>query len=211
MSFVFGIFSSIPVLEEADYLVKLPAIESQVLIATFFQASMAVVYVMIAVLFYSIIKWYNKTLAITYFGFRMIGAGFLFLGIGFLLLLLWLSQSVLAVGQTDLLSVEIIAELLRQGRDIVNHIGMILPWSIGGFILYVCLFKMRIIPRYLALWGIVGSVLTFVATIILMLNVISLMDPFYFLLNAPLALGELVFAIFLIFKGFTPLEGKSNE
>ncbi|SDZ65253.1 protein of unknown function [Evansella caseinilytica] len=181
------------------------------LVATFFQAAMAVVYVMITVFMYPIIKQYNKTLAAGYFGFRIIGAGFLFAGIGALLLLLWLSQSFAAASQANSSYFEIIAELLRQGRDILNHIGMILPWSIGGLILYFCLYKMRLVPRWLSIWGIVGCTLTLVATFILMLNIITLMNPVYFILNAPIALCELLLAIFLIVRGFHPIERKFNE
>ncbi|MGP4082938.1 DUF4386 domain-containing protein [Pseudalkalibacillus sp. R45] len=211
LSFVFGILSSVPALEQPDYLEKLPEIEMQVLVASFFQAAMAVVYVIIIVLLYPIIKKYNKTLAAGYFGFRIVGAGFLFAGIGSLLLLLWLSQSFLAASHVNSSYFEIIAELLRQGRDILNHIGMILPWSIGGLILYFCLYKIRLIPRWLSIWGIIGSTFTLVATFILMLNIITLMNPVYFILNAPIAFCELFFAIFLIVRGFNPVDIKSNE
>lgn len=199
---VFGILSSVPALEYSGYLEKLSKMETQVLAATFSQAAMAVVYVMIAVLLYPIIRSYNKTLAAGYFGFRMIGAGFLFVGIGSLLLLLWLSQSFADAGQADVSYYETIAEVVRRGRDVLNHIGMILPWSIGGIILYYCFYKMSLVPGWLSIWGIIGSVLTLVATMILMLNVITLTSPVYFILNAPTALFELVFAVFLIIRGF---------
>jgi hypothetical protein len=208
-SFVFGIFSSVPALEHPDFLVKLSEIEMQVLIATFSQAAMAVVYVSIAVLFYPIIKTYNESLAAGYFGLRIIGAGFLFVGIGPLLLLLWLSQSYVVTSEVNLSYFQITGELLRQGRDFLNHIGMILPWSIGGLILYYCLYKIRLIPRWLSAWGIIGSTFTLLATLLLMLNIINLVSPIYFLLNAPIAFGELVLAILLIVKGFNPLGTKS--
>jgi hypothetical protein len=203
-SFIFGILSSVPALEYPDYLAKLSEIEIQVLIATFSQAAMAVVYVGIAVLFYPIIKKFNESLAAGYLGLRIIGAGFLFAGIGPLLLLLWLSQSYVVFSEVNLSYFQITGELLRQSRDILNHIGMILPWSIGGLILYYCLYKIRLIPRWLSAWGIIGSTFTLLATLLLMLNIINLVSPIYFLLNAPIAFGELVLAILLIVKGFNP-------
>ncbi|WP_183041150.1 DUF4386 domain-containing protein [Salipaludibacillus neizhouensis] len=210
LSFVFGILSSVPALEYPDYLVKLSEIEMQVLIATFFQAAMAVVYVSIAVLLYPIIKKYNESLATGYLGLRIIGAGFLFAGIGPLLLLLWLSQSYVITSEVNSSYFQITGELLRQGRDILNHIGMVLPWSIGGLILYYCLYKIRLIPRWLSIWGIIGSTFTLLATIMLMLNIIKLVSPVYLILNAPIAFGELVLAILLIVRGFNPHENKSN-
>lgn len=202
--FVFGIFSSVPALEYPNYLVKLTESEIQVMIATFFQVAMAVVYVSIAAIFYPIIKKYNEALATGYLSLRIIGAGFLFAAIGPLLLLLWLSQSYIASGQANLSYFEITAELLRQGRDILNHIGMILPWSIGGLILYYCLYKIRLIPRWLSIWGIIGSTFTFLATLMLMFNIIKIVSPAYFIFNAPLAFCELTLAFYLLVRGFNP-------
>ena len=200
--FIFGIFSSVPALEKPGYLVKLSEIDMQVLIAIFCQAAMAVVYVLITVLFYPIVRQHSKRLGVGYFGFRIIGAGFLFAGIGSLLLLLWLSQTFVAAGQANLEYFEIIAELLRRGRDILNHIAMILPWSIGGLILYYSLLKIKLIPRWLSIWGIIGSAFTLTATVLLMLNIITIVNPIYFIMNAPIAFCELIVALLLIFRGF---------
>ena len=52
---LFGILNSIPELEYPDYLTKLSTIKTHVLIAVFFQAAMATVYVWIAVLLYPIL------------------------------------------------------------------------------------------------------------------------------------------------------------
>lgn len=205
-SFIFGILSSVPALEKPDYLQKLSEIEMQVMLAVFFQAAMAVAYSGIAVLFYPIIKKYNKKLAAGYFGFRIIGAGFLFVGIGSLLLLLWLSQSYVAAGQPVQTHFYITGELLRQGRDILNHIGMILPWSIGGLMLYYSLYRNRLVSRWVSIWGVIGSVFTLIATLLFMLNLIQITDPIYFIFNAPLAFCELVLALFLIVRGFNDVE-----
>lgn len=201
--YIFGIFSSVPALENSDYLQKLSSIETQVLIAVFCQAAMAIVYVWMSVLFYPLLKRYNKTLAIGYFGFRIIGAAFLFAGIASLLLLLWLSQSYIVASTSDISYFTIIAEILRRGRDILNHVAMILPWSIGGIILYYGLSKVSLIPNWLSKWGILGSAFTLIATLLLMLNVIELTQPIYFILNTPIALGDLILGILLIKKGLS--------
>ncbi|MEK3883320.1 DUF4386 domain-containing protein [Paenibacillus sp. PL2-23] len=210
LNLVFGIFSSVPALEQPDYLYKLSEIELQVLVAVFCQAAMAIVYVLLTVVFYPILKSYNKNLAAGYFGFRILGAGFLFAGIGSLLLLLVLSQTVATAHEVDSTYYELLAELLRQGRDILNHIAMILPWSIGGMILYFCLYRSKLVSSWLSIWGMIGSLFTFAATILLMLNIIKIVNPIYFILNAPLAVCEIVFAIYLIGRGFHSIETQSN-
>lgn len=208
---LFGILNSIPALESPDYLINLSTIKTNVLNAVFFQAAMAIVYVWIAVLLYPILKIYNEDLATGYFSFRIIGAGFLFVGIGSLLLLLWLSQSFVSAGQINSSHFEIIGELLRKGRDILNHIGMILPWSIGGLILYYCFFQMKLIPKWLSIWGGIGSVFTLISTLLLMLTIIEMATPIYFIMNTPTALFELILAVILIVKGFNAVEVISHE
>jgi hypothetical protein len=201
---VSGILSSVPALEYPDYLTELSAIKTHVLVAIFFQAVMSAVYVCIAALLYPIIKRQNEYLAVAYFGFRIIGAAFLFLGIASLVLLLSLSQSFASSAHSDLAYFQTIGELLRTGRDLINHIGMILPWSLGGLILYYCMFKMQLVPKWLSIWGIVGSLLTIIVTIMLMLGLVKIVTPTYFLMNAPTAFFEVSFAVYLIVKGFNP-------
>lgn len=198
----FGILSSVPALEYPDYLAKLSTIRTQVLTAVFFQAAMATVYVCIAVLFYPVVKRYSKGLALGYFGFRIIGATFLFVGMGSLLLLLQLSQSLVSTGLLDEPHLQIAGELLRRGRDIMNHGGMVLPWVLGGLILCWCMFKMRLVPRWLSIWGIVGAVLTVIATLLYILGFIEMATPTYMAMNMPTALFELSLAVFLIVRGF---------
>jgi len=200
-SLVFGVFSSVPALERPDYLEQLPDLEKQVLTAAFFQTAMAVAYVGIAVLFYSLLKSYSERLVTGFVAFKLIGAGFLFLGIGFLPLLMEVSQGAASVSPVNEVIFEWNAEWLRQGRDFVNHIGMILPWSIGSLILYYCLFTTARIPRWLAVWGMISSICTVVATLILLSDEISITSPAYLLLNTPTAFGELILAVFLMIKG----------
>lgn len=98
------------------------------------------------------------------------------------------------------------SELLRRGRDILNHIEMILPWSVGGLILYYCLYKTVLIPRWLSIWGLAGSALTLLSTLLLMLNAIEMATPVYFILNASTGLLEVSLAIFLMTKGFQTVD-----
>jgi hypothetical protein len=207
---VFGILNSVPALEYPDYLAKLPALRTQVLVAVFFQAAMAAVYVWIAALLYPVIRTYSEGLAIGYFGFRIVGAAFLFVGMASLRLLLSLSESFVTAGQLNLVYFQTTGDLLRTGRDLMNHVGMILPWSLGGLTVYYCMFKMKLVPQWLSVWGIVGSTLTLIATVLLMLDVIKIFTPAYLIMNTPTALCELSLAVFLIVRGFNPVASHSN-
>lgn len=205
----FGVLNTVPALEYPDYLAKLSTIRTQVLIAVFFQAAMATVYVCIAVLSYPLVERHSEGLALGYFGFRIIGAAFLFVGIGSLLLLLHLSQALVSAGLLDAPQLRITGELLRTGRDIMNHIGMVLPWALGGLILCWCMLKTAVVPRWLSVWGIVGAVLTVIATLLYMLGFIDMMTTTYMAMNVPTAMFELTLAVFLITRGFGPVPAGS--
>lgn len=199
---VCGIFSSVPALEEPDYLTRLASIESRVFAAVFFQAMMAIFYVGIIVYTYPIVRLDNQRGSLAYLIFRAIGATFLFVGIATLLLLLAVSREFVASNVTEAVNLEKTGELLRLARDWLNHIGMILPWSIGGFFLYRAFLKTKLIPQWLSLWGLTATTLTLAATILYMLDLIQLVTITYFALNIPTALLELVLAGYLIIKGF---------
>ena len=207
VSIISGILSSVPALEKPDFLITISSIQAQVFVAVSFQCLMAIAYTIIATILYPVIKNYNKTLAIGYFGFRIIGSVFLYFGIATLLSLLFLSKSFVLAGQPDPSYYNTIAELLRRIRDWLNHAGLILPWSIGGVLLYYSFFKMNSIPKWLSVWGIVGSILTLGITMLFILDFVKIASVIYFAVNMPTALFEITLAIFLIFKGFKFDEG----
>lgn len=197
-----GVLSSVPAIEADDYLSKLHAIESRVLVAVFFQAAMATIYVAIAVIMYPVVKMDSQNSALAYVAFRLIGAVFLFVGIVTLLLLLDLSRRFAQANVSNTADLEMIGGLLRQTRDWLNHIGMILPWSIGGIFLYRAFFRTRLIPRWLSVWGLLSTALTLGATILYMLDRIQIVTIAYLALNVPSALLEITLAIYLTTQAF---------
>jgi hypothetical protein len=87
----------------------------------------------------------------------------------------------------------------------MNHVGMILPWVTGGLILSYSLLKTKAIPTWLSIWGIAGSSLTLLSTLLLMVDFIDMATPAYLMMNTPAALFELSLAAYLIIKGFNPI------
>lgn len=163
---------------------------------------MAISYVGIAVITYPIVKMDSQRGAIAYLAFRVTGAAFLFVGIVTLLLFLSLGRQFSQADAANVASLEIVGALLRQARDWLNHIGMVLPWSIGGFFLYKAFLRTVVIPQWMSIWGLVGVLLTLVATILYMLDQIQLVTIAYFALNMPSALLEITLAVYLIARGF---------
>jgi hypothetical protein len=76
-------------------------------------------------------------------------------------------------------------------------------FSAGALILNAVLYQARLVPRWLSVWGLVGAVLILAACIILMSGV-DLSSAAVTAFDSPIMLQEIVFALWLIFKGFYP-------
>jgi hypothetical protein len=201
---VAGALSSVLVIEDPGYLIKISASANQITRGSFFQFIMAAAYVGIAISLYPILRKYNETLAFGFACFRIIAGAFLFIGVVSLQLLLSLSQEFVKAGAPASSYFQTLGGLFRLGRDSMNHVAMILAVSLGGLLFYYMLFKIKLVPRWLSAWGLVGTILTIVASLLLMFRLIGLVTPVYLALNVPMALLEIVLALWLIVKGFNP-------
>jgi len=199
-----GLLSVVPIIEHPDYLIIVSESEDQVFTGAFFQLVMAAAYVGIAISLYPILRKYNASLALGFAAFRIIAAMFLIIGVISLLLLLMLSQEFVKAGAPDSPYFWSLGGLLCAGRDLVNHVAMILSLSLGGLMFYYILYQTKLVPRWLSGWGLIGISLTISASLLLMFRLVGLMSTTYLVLNLPMALQEMVLAVWLIAKGFNP-------
>jgi len=204
MGMIAGIFSVVPSVDSADCLIKAAENANQVFTGAVFHFIMSVAYIGVAILLYPILREFNKSLALGFLSFRIIATVFLIMGVISLLLLLNLSKEYVNVSPTDLVFYQTTGELLRSGRDFTNHIAMIISLNIGGIMFYVLLFQAKLIPQWLSAWGLIGATLAIVASLLVMFKIVEIITPFYISLNVPLALQELILAIWFIVKGFNP-------
>jgi hypothetical protein len=72
-----------------------------------------------------------------------------------------------------------------------------IPFALGALMFYVLLYQSRLVPRWLSVWGLLGAVLYILPPLGSMFG-ISLG-----VLMAPLAVQEMVMAVWLIAKGFS--------
>jgi len=200
LGIIAGVFSMVPVIDVPDYLVQISSHTGQVNSGAFFQFLMTAAHVGMAITLYPILKKHNESLALGYVGSRLVAAAFNVIGVIILLLLLTLSQEFVKVGDPVSSHFQTIGELLRMGRDLFNHVGVILVMSMGGLMFYYLLYQIKLVPRWLAGWGLVGTAAAIVASCLFMFRIIDLMTSVY--MDFPLALQEIVFAVWLIVKGF---------
>ena len=197
-----GALSIVPVLEEPDYLVLISTHESEVILGAGFQFIMIPAYVGFALCLYPTVRIGNEALSLGFVGFRLIAGMFHFVGVILLPLFLVLGQEFVQAGGSDASSIAVLGELLRAGRDLVNHVALIISLSIGDLLLFYILYQSRLVPRWLSAWGIIGTGLTMLASFFVLFRLVDVVTPLYLGMNAPLALQSLVLAMWLITRGF---------
>jgi pheromone shutdown protein TraB len=120
-------------------------------------------------------------------------------------MLLTLSHEFAKVGTLDVSYFQTLGGLLKAGRDLVNHVAITLAFVLA-MLLFNCIFyQTKLVPRWLSVWGLIGSALSILASLLFMIRFIGL-DVTYMMLNIPIAFQQLVLAIWLIVKGFNPNE-----
>ena len=194
-----GSLSDISGGDDSDYLTETSENEKQVIIGVFFYIIMAVAVASIAIVIYPILKKHNEALALGYVGAR-IAEGLLFIvNIITILTLLTLSQEFVKAGAADVSYYQILGTLLLAAGDWTYMLGFGLAFTLSALILNYVLYQSKLIPRWLSVWGFVGAVLIFVYYLLQPFS-INLVE----ILFLPIAVQEMVFAVWLIVKGFNP-------
>lgn len=203
---VAGMLSIVPSVESPDYLTEVFANQNQVLSGAFFQFTLVPIYIGFALVLYPIIRKYNKSLAIGFVSFRIIAGVFQIVGVIALSIFILLSQRFLESTASDLLYLHFFGDALKLGRDLANHVGVMLATGLGNLILFYMFYKTKLIPRWLSSWGLIGNTSAMLASFLILFRLIDVITPHFIGLTIPLVLQEIVLAIWLIVKGFNASE-----
>jgi hypothetical protein len=97
---------------------------------------------------------------------------------------------------------------VRLGTLVIDSDGasiiMSLVFCLGATLFYLLLFRSRIVPRWITIWGLVGIPLYVVAYLLAMYGTVGINSSAVNLLCMPLAVQEMVLAIWMIARGFRP-------
>jgi hypothetical protein len=188
-----------PILDALDYLISVSANESQVIMAALLMLIDVVAVVGIAIMMYPILKKHHEAIALGYVAARIIEGVFFIVYLVPVLLLLTLSQEFVKAGAPDASYFQTGGTLLLAASDWTLVLGLRLAFALSALILNYSLYQSKLIPRWLSGWGFVGGTLVFVLLLLRFFS-INLTEIF----DLPIALQEMVFAVWLIVKGFNP-------
>jgi hypothetical protein len=176
------------VLTGPAYLAQVAAQPNQLAIGALLVLLAGFALAMVPVVFWPVGKRYNETLALGYVVFRggLETVLYIATALGWLLLIALSTQPDAAP----------IAGLVRTVEAVAWDQLVAIPFAFGALMFYVLLFRSRLVPRWLSVWGLVGAVLYIVPPLGNMFG-LSLG-----VLMVPLAVQEMVLAVWLIAKGF---------
>jgi len=189
------------ILDAPDYLIKVSANESQVIIGALFVLIMAFACTGIAIWLYPVIRKHNEALALGSVGFRLIEGVFHLVGVIGLLSLLTLSQEYVKAGAPDASYFQSLGTLLLAARDWAGVLGSF-AFILGALMYYYIFYQSKLIPRWLSVWGLIGVPLWIAAELLIMFGLIESFSTNAILLDIPIAVNEMVLAVWLIVKGF---------
>jgi len=188
-----------PILDAPDYLANVAANENLVLIGMFLDLVNCAAVVAISVVLFPIFKKHSEALAVGYVGSRIIECAILVVGDISLLSLLTLSQEFVKAGAPATSYFQTLGTLLLAAGDWTFLLGPGIAFSITALILNYLLYQSRLVPRFLSVWGLIGATMLFAYDV---LQIWGFNLPL--IVALPIALQEMVFAVWLIVKGFNP-------
>jgi hypothetical protein len=200
-------FVSIPTLSlyssihDPNYILG-PGPDTNVFIGVILELIVALTGIGTAVALYPLLKKQNGSVALGLVGSRVLEAGTIFVGAAFLLSIVTLRQS--GVGADAMVTGKAMVTLY----DRIFMVGQGLIPAMNDLLLGYLLYKSRLVPRTLALIGIVGAPILVVGFIAVLLGLIGRLDSLAAITAVPVAIFEFSLGIWLVVKGFdtpTPL------
>jgi hypothetical protein len=191
----------LPALTGTDYLTQVSAHPNQAAIGVLLMIIGYLACAGIAVVMYPVLKKWNTGLAIGSVVFRTIETAFYMVGLVSLMSLLTLGQQFTTAAAADRTSLQAIGNLLVSIRDHAALLA-VFAFCLGAFMYYYLFFQSQLIPRWLSGFGIVAIALMLVACVLALFSGNRITS--YIPLAAPIAVQEMVLAVWLIVKGFNP-------
>ena len=190
-----------PVLTRTDYLSRVSANANLVSAGGLLELIAAGTSVAIAIAMYPVLKRWNASMALGSVVFRTIEAVMYTVGVVSLLSLLTVGQLFTRAATAEGAPVQAIGDTLVGVRQ-ESVLAGVFAFAVGALMYYAIFYRSRLVPRWLSGWGIAGVILMLVAC----LSALFTRNPVtsYTILILPIAVQEMVLAVWLIAKGFNP-------
>jgi hypothetical protein len=148
------------------------------------------------VLMFPVLKQHSERMAIGYLAARIVDAIFIAVMVLFILIQIPLGSEYLKAAATDVSYLQALSALFAQGQLYAYEIGMS-ALGVSGLMLCYTLYKAKLVPGWLAVWGLIGY-----ATILVGMLSAVMGSGLGDLSSIAGGLWEVVVGVWLIVKGF---------
>lgn len=160
-----------------------------------------------AIMLYPCLRKFNESVGIGYVCFRFLEVVFIVIGVISMLALLAVSHTV-TNGNADIKDAKTIGEILKSVYGWTSLFGPNFILGINTFLYSYTFYRTQLLPRGLAVFGLTGAIMIFIAGLLLMFGVMPQLSVGHLIMVAPIAVYEMVLACWLIIKGYNT---KSDE
>jgi hypothetical protein len=192
-----------PILDAPDYLVKISANGSQVIIGGLLVLLSAFACAGIAIGLYPVLRKHNEALALGSVVLRGMESMLYIVGVVCALSLITLSQGYVKAGASNASSFQISGTLLLAVKDSAGLLSVV-AFTLGALMYYYVFYRSKLIPRWLSGWGFLGAALSLACALLTIFGQLIPFSTVFILLQLPIGLQEMVLAVWLIVKGFNP-------
>jgi hypothetical protein len=200
-----------PVLSDPNYITGAGA-DTRVFVGAFLELLLIITNIGCAVVLFPLLKRQNETLALGYVTARLVECAFIGIGLLSLLTIVTLRQGAAAADASSLL---VVGKSLVALHNWTFLLGPGFADGIGtGMILGWLMYRSGLVPRRMALFGVIGGPLLAASGIAVLLGVTSQGSSLQGLATVPEIVWEAFLGLWLTFKGFRQapiLAGKSRE
>lgn len=199
-SLVGGVGFVEPSLGSPDFLQAVNRNSTQVQIGVLLELVNALSVAGIGVLMFSFLRQDREEAAVGYLALRTIEAVFCCLIVVAPLSLITLGERALHATGPDAAQLQAAGVLALAERAAIS--GLLVPifMGIGGLVLYASLYRSRLLPRYISVWGWIGAALILALNLLLTAGVE--LGDMGMLFALPIITNEIWLGFRLIFKGF---------
>ena len=193
-----------PVLDDANYIVGAGA-DTRVALGALLEVFLIIANVGTAVVLFPILKRQNEALALGYVSARLVECTFIAIGIVSLLAIVMLRQDLAQAGGGDSGSFVTVGTSLVAIHDLTFLLGPGFFVGVGnGLILGYLMYKSGLVPRGLAILGLIAGPVLCAAGIAVLFDLIEPGSTPQVIASAPEFVWELALGLYLTFKGFKP-------
>jgi len=202
--FIGGAFYE-PILSSPDYLDTAHPNRIIVIIGILLEFTKIPAIALIPVFLFPILRKRHEAFALGYVVFRLLEA-VLLVGIEInKLSLISVSRDYLNKGGTDASVLQNIGSWIQSVNEWA-FLMYLLVFTLGALMFYSVLYRSKLIPRFISAWGFIAAALLLIGSVLIMFDTFAGISEtgLELIFALPIAVNEMVLAVWLIMKGFNP-------